>query len=102
MPHIHLWINEQKVGPEQPVVEVFESEAHLLAELHADVAAGRRCFVTSNSKAKIERIAAALAEQFGAARRIVSITSATINSDVAQEFLSDITAGIRAHDVILT
>ena len=98
---IHVWINEE-VDPEQRTVEVYESEGHLAAELHADVAAGLRCFVVSNSKTKVEKLEAALTKQFGMTRQVALITSSTITSDAAQEFLSDVSRKVQEYDVILT
>ena len=62
----YLWINEEALSADCPSVEAYESEGHLVAELHADVAAGRTCFVTSNSKVKVEKLAAALSDVAGA------------------------------------
>jgi hypothetical protein len=67
---VHLWMNDATPG-EDRVVEVYQSKEHLVAELMQAVADGKRCFVTSNSKALVETIASALAREFSNRSQIV-------------------------------
>ena len=50
---VHIWINDVQSGTGQGI-QVYGSEAQLTAELMQAVADGKRCFVTSNSKSRIE------------------------------------------------
>ena len=63
---------------------------------------GQKCFVTSNSKTLVERLAAALAHRFGSGRRVLLITSSTVSSEEVQGFISDPASRIRDYDVVLT
>jgi len=85
----HLWMNDAKPG-EGKVVQVFDSEAHLAAQLRQAVADGKRCFVTSNSKAKMAKLAAAISDEFPAKSAIL-ITSDTVKSGnkAVREFIAD-------------
>ncbi len=98
---VHLWINQQPAGPDRCDIEIYESEAHLLADLKQSVADGKRGFVTSNSKAKVEKVAAALDHEFGGSRRLLVITSATVGSEEAQDFIADVRSKSREYDVVL-
>ena len=98
----HLWINEGKVDPDQPPVEIYDSEAHLVAVLKQAVADGLRCFVTSNSKTKIATIAAALDQEFGSKRRMIVVTADTGGTEEVDDFIWDVAARALEYDVILT
>ena len=97
----HLWMNEAKPGKGK-TVQVYDSEAHLVAELRQAVADGKRCFVTSNSKAKMAKLAAAISDEFPAKNAIV-ITSDTVKSGkkAVREFIADPqSAAVASYDVI--
>ena len=97
----HLWMNEAKPG-EGKVVQVFDSEPHLVAELRQAVAGGKRCFVTSNSKAKMGKLAAAIADEYPAKNAIV-ITSDTVKSGnkAVLEFIANPqSAAVANYDII--
>jgi hypothetical protein len=98
----YLWINEEALSADSPSVEAYESERHLVAELHADVAARRRCFVTSNSKLKVEKLAAALSDVVECTRQLLLVTSDTITTEEVQEFIENPAEKIRDYDAILT
>ena len=96
----HLWMNEAKPG-EGKVVQVFDFEAHLVAELRQTVADGKRCFVTSNSKAKMAKLNAAISDEFPAKNAIL-ITSDTVKSGnkAAREFIANLQSAAANYDII--
>lgn len=47
-------------------MQLFQSDRHLVADMMGAIADGKRVFVTSNSKARVRRLAAAVEHQFGA------------------------------------
>lgn len=98
---VHVWINHQLVGPERCAAEIYDSEAHLLPALKQSVADGKKCFVTSNSRTKIGKIAAALDHEFGSSRRQILITSHTTGSEEVQDFIADVRSKAREYDVVL-
>ena len=95
LPSVHVWINQQKIRAGQPSILLFKSQQHLVSELDVAVDEGQKCFVTSNSKTLVERLAAALAHQFGSGRRVLLITSSTVSSEEVQGFISDPATRIR-------
>ena len=83
------------------MVQVFDSEAHLVAELRQTVADGKRCFVTSNSKAKMAKLNAAISDEFPAKNAIL-ITSDTVKSGnkAAREFIANPQSAAANYDII--
>src|SRR3954451_4849283 len=79
----HVWINRQRVRAGHPPIRLFESQQHLVAELEMALEDGRKCFVTSNSKSLVEKLAAGLGSRFGANLRVLLITSNTVSSEEA-------------------
>ena len=97
---IHIWLNEAKPG-DGKTIQVYESETHLVAELTQAVSDGKRCFVTSNAKGKIEKLAAAVIDKFPD-QKTITITSDTItNTAAVHEFVANPQAAARLYDVIL-
>jgi hypothetical protein len=49
----------------EKVIQVFRLESQLIAEVQQAIADGKRCFITSNAKTKIERISQIIAHECG-------------------------------------
>jgi hypothetical protein len=96
----HIYLNER---PTPGNIEVFRYEYQLQGDLKRSLAEGKRVFVTSNSKKRIDAISAAVAEDLKGVRQI-KITSETAETDDVQAFIKN--PGKRAlsydHDLILT
>ncbi len=95
---IHLWLNEAKPGNER-AIQVYDSEPHLVAELMQAVSDGKRCYVASNAKGKIEKLEAAIIDQF-AEKKTIIITSDTISNTAVQEFVTHPQSSTAQYDVI--
>ena len=96
---MHVWLNEAQPGDNR-AIQVFDSEPHLVAELMQTVADGKRCFVTSNAKGKIEKLAAAINNTFPD-KKTITITSDTIAGKAVQDFVTDPQSSATRYDVIL-
>jgi hypothetical protein len=97
---IFVWFNEGAPAEER-TIEVVDSENDLTGMLRHAVSVGKRCFVTSNSRAKVEALHAALASEFPDRRQIL-ITSATIGHDDVRKFIESAKTETLSYDVILT
>ena len=97
---IRIWLNENKPSQGKEI-EIFDSEGHLIAEIHQAAADGKRCFITSNAKRKIERLSAVLAKRFPGKRQIV-ITSDTVNQEDVKNFIANPQKHAAEYDLIFT
>ena len=97
---IRIWLNEDKPSRGKEI-ELFDSESHLIAEIHQAAADGKRCFITSNAKRKIERLSTVLAKRFPEKRQIV-ITSDTVNQEDVKNFIANPKARAAEYDLIFT
>jgi hypothetical protein len=97
---IRIWFNERKSGRGR-TVHVYRSRAHLMTELMQAVADGKRCFVTSNSKTLIQKIAAALTDESPDAK-LIEITADTATGEKQKAFLADPAKEALQYQVVLT
>ena len=95
----HLWLNEAKPGRGK-ALQVFDSEAHLVAELRQAVAAGKRCFVTSNSKTKMVNLAAAIRDEFPKTKTIVITSDTRVNEAEVRQFIASPAKSAEAYDAV--
>ena len=86
-PAARLWMNDGKPGQGKSV-QVFRSKAHLMADLMQALAEGKRIFVTANSKALINDIAAMVAAGQPHVKQIV-ITADTVSREAQKAFLEN-------------
>jgi hypothetical protein len=94
----HIYLNER---PTPGKIEVFRYEYQLQGDLKRSLAEGKRVFVTSNSKKRIDAISAAVAEDLKGVRQI-KITSETAESDDVQAFIKNPGKRALSYDLILT
>ncbi len=95
---VNVLINEYKVNNQ--TIEVLSSRNELLGQIKKDVADGRKIYVSSNSKLRIERTAAALMEDFPQVP-LLYVTSENSNDAEMQEFITNIKHEILNYQVIL-
>jgi hypothetical protein len=100
-PTVRVWLNEAKVANGR-VIHVYSSEAHLVAELTQALADGKRCFVTSNTKTKIENLSELIKSQLGDAAKQIVITSDTTAREDVKAFIADVKAQTLDYQVVLT
>lgn len=94
----YIYLNDR---PTQKAIEVYESDHHLLAEMKQYLSDGKRVFVTSNSKRRIDAIEAAVAIEIGGIR-MIKITSDTVGSEVVKAFIADPKVAALRYDLMLT
>lgn len=87
---------------EKGTIEIHDSRSQITGDLHKSIAADLKCYVTSNSKAYIERQTAALRDKHPK-KKFLSITSETIqnNSKGVFEFLDNPAIEARNYDAVL-
>lgn len=95
---VNVLINEYKV--ENQAIEVVSSRNELLGQIKKDVADGRKIYVSSNSKSRIERTAAALKEEFPQVP-LLYVTSENSNDEEMQDFITNIKHEILKYQVVL-
>jgi hypothetical protein len=86
-------------------LHMYNSREHLISKLRTEILAGKRVFVTSNSKKKIDALSKAveeLAKQANTTFPHVSITSTNSKTDDIQEFIRNIKTKILDYSVILS
>ena len=83
-------------------IRIFRYEYDLLAEMKRSLALKKRVFVTSNAKRRIDRISAAIAEDFGESVRQIKITSDSIPFSEVKAFIKAPSEQAVLYDLILT
>jgi hypothetical protein len=98
MRNSHVFINER---PNGSTLQMYESYHHLVGELMASLAEGRRVFVTSNSLELIKRLEAGIADQFGE-KPAIAITSETKDREDVKAFVMNPSGQALLYQAILT
>jgi hypothetical protein len=101
MPQVHIWINDVQSGAGRNI-QIYESEPQLTAEMMQAVADGKRCFVTSNSKARIKKIHEVLRNEFGKDAKLIAVTADTVNQEGVKALIADVKIKALEYQVILT
>jgi hypothetical protein len=97
---IRIWINETPSG-DRKTLELYTNKNHLIAEILQAIADQKKVFVTSNSKALIEKIAAVIRDRFGRTRRVIIVTADTGSRAEVQSLVADPAARAAEYDVIM-
>jgi len=82
-------------------ISLYESKTHLTAELIESIDQGQRCFVCSNSKAQVKKLAAAVEDHFGDTKTVLAITSDNSQESGIQDFIRNIKTAILDYDVVI-
>ena len=96
---LSIFINEYK-GPTK-VIEIYESQLQLIGQIWSDIRDGKKLFICSNSKNKIEYLDQQLTKDFPDIKSI-SITSENSTKPEVQAFISDIRKACTEYQIILT
>ena len=97
-PMSYVYLNEYSI---QKSIDIYNSENHLLADMKQSLVEGKRVFVTSNSKRRIDSIEAAMAELMKE-KRVIKITSDTSKSKAQAAFIANPSVQGKLYDAILT
>jgi hypothetical protein len=92
---VTLILNQYK--PEKTDIYLYEDEKHLLGELEKSFQSGEKCFVCSNSKAKIDRMLKGFEGRFPDLK-LMGITSENSGDPEIQEFINNIQTDILNYD----
>jgi hypothetical protein len=86
-------------------IEMFPNESQITEALLGDIEAGRRVFITTNSKRKAKSIGESILEftkEKGVERSVLTITAENSKSKAIQSFIADIKTEILKYDVVVT
>lgn len=99
---VHIYINNYiKAGQK---LNLYENQSHMVKKLISDVTDGKRVFVTSNSRTKIETLTKALKESANVDNRkleMISVTGDNSSQEGIQEFIKNIKTEILNYQVVL-
>lgn len=95
-----LWLIINEYTPPNSPIEIYSSKSDLIGRMMMDVADGKKLFVAANSKRLIERLHAAIREQFGE-NISFAITSANSTTDEAQNNIKNFTNTYKNFNVVL-
>lgn len=95
-----LWLIINEYTPPNSPIEIYSSKSDLIGRMMMDVADGKKLFVAANSKRLIERLHAAIREQFGE-NISFAITSANSRTDEAQNNIKNFTNTYKNFNVVL-
>jgi hypothetical protein len=99
----HIYLNQWKAIDRK--IEMFPNETQITKAFLSDILAGKRVFITSNSKTKIEAIHESIAEyckEHQISRRALLVTSDNSRTKAIQSFIHNIRTEILNYDVVLT
>lgn len=88
--------------PKSSQIEIFASEHHLIGEIFKDLHAGMRLYICSNSKKKIDVLASAIKDEFGAKFPIISLTKDNSEEKKSTHFIRHIKTEILSYRAVLT
>jgi hypothetical protein len=95
----HIYLNEHTTERQ---IEIFKMEEQLVADLIQALRDGKRVFVTSNSKTRIEQLTALIDEEFECKLRIIQVTSATTSNEEVRRLIDDVGVEALKYRAILT
>lgn len=102
-PPTQIYLNQWKAVDRK--IEIYPNETQITEAFLSDILAGKRIFITSNSKTKIDSIFQSVSEycnERGISRELLVVTSDNSKSKDIQQFIKSIKSEILNYDVILT
>jgi hypothetical protein len=82
-------------------IQVFDDRNHLIADLIQSLQDGKRVFVVSNAKGRINALAEGIASELGASIRLLRVTSETTKDENVIKFIASPSVEALKYDVIL-
>ncbi len=95
----HIYLNEFKSSRS---LELYDNDEQLTADVMRSLADGKRVFVTSNSKTRIEELVALIEEEFEGKIPVIQVTSRTNNDPQVVELVSNVRTEALKYQAILT
>jgi len=93
-----IYINDY-VAPNQKL-KIYESKSQLISEIWVDIRLGKKIFISSNSKERVQKLDAKIKEDFSSIE-VLSITSENSTEESVQEFISNVRFFAPKYQVIL-
>jgi hypothetical protein len=93
-------LNEYKADASS--IEIFSTENHLTGQIFADIEDGKRLYICSNSKIKIDHLVSSIQHQFGKDYPLFWITSKNSSESTVAHFIENIKNECLKYQVILT
>lgn len=92
-------INDYREAGRQ--IDLYEDKPHLMNDLIDAIGKNQRCFVCSNSKKQVQKLACYIEEHFGARKKVLTITSDNSQESAIQDFIRNIKTTILDYDVVI-
>lgn len=96
---VSVVINDYKT--KEKSLDLYDSECHLKKVMLDSISNNERCFITSNSKRKIDVLSELIKQRFGSTKIIISITADNSQDQDIQHFIRNISNEIVEYDAIL-
>jgi hypothetical protein len=94
----HIWINEERPFAGR-ILEVHKSDRVLVGELFEEIRAGKRCFVTSSSRKRVQKLAASINANIPGCRTL--LISSDNRGDAQDRFIARPADEFMNYDVVL-
>jgi hypothetical protein len=94
-----IYINEY-VAENRPI-DIYDSKPQLIAQLMSDAQAGKKVFVSTNSKKQVNRLELAIKTKLPDVK-LIAITSDNSSSTMVTEFVGDIKTEAKKYDVVIS
>ena len=94
-----IYVNEY-VAENRPI-DIYDSKPQLIAQLMNDAQAGKKVFVSTNSKTQVNRLELAIKKSLPDVK-LIAITSDNSSSKMVTEFIGDIKTEAKKYDVVIS
>ena len=94
-----IYINEY-VAENRPI-DIYDSKPQLIAQLMSDAQAGKKIFVSTNSKKQVNRLELAIKTKLPDLK-LIAITSDNSSSKMVTEFVGDIKTEAKKYDLVIS
>jgi len=82
-------------------LDLYDNQAHLLADLVKSVNNNKRCFVCCNSRKQVHTLEEIMVEQFGDNKKVIAISSRNSQDSHIQEFIKNVKVAALEYDVVI-
>ena len=82
-------------------LDLYDNQAHLMADLVSSINNNERCFVCCNSRKQVHTLEEIIEEQFGDNKKVMAISSRNSQDSHIQEFIKNVKVAVLDYDVVI-